>query len=289
MGTVNDMTAELNFRSRKSVTFAFDGGPGSGPQPGGAKKESNDALENKINQAAGNISHMAKELHGGNKHKALEEYMKRSSFGPATVAKLKSRLGIDGTLIATDPLTSKGNEIKSAMEKQYGPKKGEQVFYASRNAGKITGVDDAESAKDSKGRWGGRARDAMNMDAWTNSILDKFEKEKEDAHEMAPKKVEDTVKEPERVAKDDSYNPNNLKAETPAQRRHDEANLVKDGRWGGRISPHAKDGGPGSGPKSGGSKGASEKDEHPQSKPEPLFKPSKLEKISNFILGMPWN
>ena len=29
----------------------------------------------------------------------------------------------------------------SAMKKEYGPKKGERVFYASRNAGKITGVD----------------------------------------------------------------------------------------------------------------------------------------------------
>lgn len=27
------------------------------------------------------------------------------------------------------------------MEKKYGPKKGEEVFYASKNAGKITGVD----------------------------------------------------------------------------------------------------------------------------------------------------
>lgn len=38
------------------------------------------------------------------------------------------------------PLTSKGAKIKSAMMKEYG-KKGEQVFYASRNAGKIKGVD----------------------------------------------------------------------------------------------------------------------------------------------------
>lgn len=42
------------------------------------------------------------------------------------------------------PLTSKGTEILHAMQKQYGEKKGEQVFYASRNAGKITGVDDWE-------------------------------------------------------------------------------------------------------------------------------------------------
>jgi hypothetical protein len=39
------------------------------------------------------------------------------------------------------PLTSKGNEILSNMEKQYGPKKGEKVFYASKNKGTITGVD----------------------------------------------------------------------------------------------------------------------------------------------------
>lgn len=31
------------------------------------------------------------------------------------------------------PLTSKGEEIKSAMTKEYGIAKGEQVFYASRN------------------------------------------------------------------------------------------------------------------------------------------------------------
>lgn len=39
------------------------------------------------------------------------------------------------------PLTAKGQEIMGAMTKEYGAKKGEQVFYASRNAGKITGVD----------------------------------------------------------------------------------------------------------------------------------------------------
>lgn len=38
------------------------------------------------------------------------------------------------------PLTPKGKEILSAMEKQYGAKKGKSVFYASANAGKISGV-----------------------------------------------------------------------------------------------------------------------------------------------------
>jgi len=40
------------------------------------------------------------------------------------------------------PLTSKGEEIKQNMAKEYGAKKGEQVFYASKNAGKIKGVDE---------------------------------------------------------------------------------------------------------------------------------------------------
>lgn len=43
------------------------------------------------------------------------------------------------------PLTKKGQEIKNNMEKQYGEKKGEQVFYASRNAGTISGVDRKDS------------------------------------------------------------------------------------------------------------------------------------------------
>lgn len=39
------------------------------------------------------------------------------------------------------PLTSKGREIEGNMKRQYGEKEGERVFYASRNAGKISGVD----------------------------------------------------------------------------------------------------------------------------------------------------
>jgi hypothetical protein len=39
------------------------------------------------------------------------------------------------------PLTSKGQTILSAMTSEYGPEKGKRVFYASRNAGKIKGVD----------------------------------------------------------------------------------------------------------------------------------------------------
>jgi hypothetical protein len=50
------------------------------------------------------------------------------------------------------PLTQKGKDIMQSMKRTYGGKKGEQVFYATANAGKITGVE--EKAK------GGRVRKA---------------------------------------------------------------------------------------------------------------------------------
>lgn len=40
------------------------------------------------------------------------------------------------------PLTEKGSEILSNMEKEYGTEKGKEVFYASRNKGTISGVDE---------------------------------------------------------------------------------------------------------------------------------------------------
>jgi|TARA_Y100000592_G_scaffold38572_1_gene61175 hypothetical protein len=39
------------------------------------------------------------------------------------------------------PLTEKGKKIMKSMKKQYGKKKGETVFYASKNKGVIKGVD----------------------------------------------------------------------------------------------------------------------------------------------------
>ena len=38
-----------------------------------------------------------------------------------------------------NPMTAKGEKIIASMRKQYGGKKGKQVFYASANAKKITG------------------------------------------------------------------------------------------------------------------------------------------------------
>ena len=38
------------------------------------------------------------------------------------------------------PLTAKGRKILEKMKKEYGAKKGKQVFYASAKKGTITGV-----------------------------------------------------------------------------------------------------------------------------------------------------
>lgn len=39
------------------------------------------------------------------------------------------------------PLTEKGRKILASMRKQYGAEKGERIFYATRNKGKIKGVE----------------------------------------------------------------------------------------------------------------------------------------------------
>ena len=39
------------------------------------------------------------------------------------------------------PLNKKGKKIMKSMKEQYGKKRGEAVFYASKNKGKIKGVE----------------------------------------------------------------------------------------------------------------------------------------------------
>lgn len=46
------------------------------------------------------------------------------------------------------PLTKKGRKIMKSMKKQYGKEKGEQVFYASANKGKIKGVHEGLTKED---------------------------------------------------------------------------------------------------------------------------------------------
>lgn len=42
------------------------------------------------------------------------------------------------------PLNHKGKAIKKAMDKKYGKKKGDKVFYASENSGRIKDVKGRE-------------------------------------------------------------------------------------------------------------------------------------------------
>jgi len=90
------------------------------------------------------------------------------------------------------PLTEKGEKIKSAMQKKYGKERGEQVFYASKNKGKISGVDDthvtAHPGKDIKpddnqhmGFTKGEAPDVQKLVSMCDTLstrLDAFEKRK---------------------------------------------------------------------------------------------------------------
>ncbi|MDE2015916.1 MAG: hypothetical protein KGI72_05335 [Patescibacteria group bacterium] len=48
------------------------------------------------------------------------------------------------------PLTRKGSEIMKAMGKEYGPEKGEKVFYASRNKGTIKGVEKTKALQNKR-------------------------------------------------------------------------------------------------------------------------------------------
>src|SRR5210317_1074057 len=66
------------------------------------------------------------------------------------------------------PLTAKGKKLKKKFEKQYGKKKGQSVFYAMENSGKLKKVLKAKGGKDasqsdfgggSKSSGGGQGRD----------------------------------------------------------------------------------------------------------------------------------
>jgi hypothetical protein len=48
------------------------------------------------------------------------------------------------------PLTEKGKRIMRQMIVKYGEKKGREVFYRSKNAGTITGVEREEGKKKHK-------------------------------------------------------------------------------------------------------------------------------------------
>lgn len=74
------------------------------------------------------------------------------------------------------PLTSKGTEIKSSMEKEYGKEKGEKVFYASANKGTISGVDSMGGRR----RFSAAVRDAIAKGVPTRDAIAQATKDAEE-------------------------------------------------------------------------------------------------------------
>ena len=50
------------------------------------------------------------------------------------------------------PLTAKGKTVLTAMESQYGAKKGKSVFYASINKGTVKGAEKTRRTRPSKAK-----------------------------------------------------------------------------------------------------------------------------------------
>ena len=48
------------------------------------------------------------------------------------------------------PLTTKGRKVMRELQDQYGDKRGEGVFYAMVNSGKLTGVEGKKKSKKDK-------------------------------------------------------------------------------------------------------------------------------------------
>lgn len=86
------------------------------------------------------------------------------------------------------PLTEKGNKIMRALKESYGSSKGEQVFYASKNAGKISGVDCDFDQADFN-----RAKDARDFKLERDLSPDEFTR----LRELLDEWVEEEAGEPE--------------------------------------------------------------------------------------------
>ena len=54
------------------------------------------------------------------------------------------------------PLTPKGSELLDKFKQEYGPTKGREVFYAAKNKGTITGVEE-KSDGDGKSKSSGKS------------------------------------------------------------------------------------------------------------------------------------
>ena len=114
------------------------------------------------------------------------------------------------------PLTSKGQKIMSAMQRTYGDKKkAEQVFYASRNAGRITGVEPGYQ----RGGLVGHMQPGSNEGTW-----DPLRSEKPDISDL--KAVEKELESREGDLRQEFSPPNLRYYENPDERRLQRGGLV---------------------------------------------------------------
>jgi hypothetical protein len=106
------------------------------------------------------------------------------------------------------PLTAKGEEIKSALTKEYGGKAGERVLYAGKNKGTFSGIDSDKLARIADGI----ERLATRFDAMVDAdnewyvqfkTRDKSGKEHTEARNVKAS----TVSEAERKAKEKDKHP----------------------------------------------------------------------------------
>lgn len=77
------------------------------------------------------------------------------------------------------PLTEKGKKIKRGLVEEYGHDKGRSVFYAMKNAGKITGVDAREDDNQHMGFTSGGAAPIKKLITECDALaarMDAFEK-----------------------------------------------------------------------------------------------------------------
>lgn len=89
------------------------------------------------------------------------------------------------------PLTDKGAEIKGAMAKEYGPEKGEKVFYASKNKGTISGVDEGgDTTKDFTESIAGPALSMALSDEDMETAMDRFDEVRDGIHKL-DKRIDD--------------------------------------------------------------------------------------------------
>lgn len=156
--------------------------------------------------------------------------------------------------MAMDPLTAKGSKIEKNMEKEYGEKKGKSVFYASKNAGKISGVDGGPGSGPQNGG-GKKSGFRMTGGGKPSSEMSETERKEHDKKlsDMSPEEMKqhlfvrhgyraDDCAAEEMMTRDAMTNEEMEKWEKEKEEAHNMAPKIETagkGRFGGRASEKA--------------------------------------------------